>query len=259
MDQTKSHLAAHGVEPRDHDLQPNIPRNRSGDLPPDIAKIAEDEGDAPEFDLYINRPKPPLLVVLTGPSGVGKDATLQAMAAKGIPFHYVVTVTTRAIRPDEIEGVHYFFKTREEYETMLQNNELLEHSPVYGNYYGVPRSEVVDYLRRGEDVIMKPDVLGACKMRALEPDAIYIFLAPPSMQSLASRLYHRKTEDPRELAHRLQLARAEMHDLSDFDYVVVNKSDALDETVHEIEAIIQAEKCRVHPRKIRLAEQETGK
>src|SRR5690348_14658805 len=123
MDQTKSHRAAPGVEPRNPGLKPKIPASQPGDLPPDIAKIAEDEGDAPEFDLYINRPKPPLLVVLTGPSGVGKDATLQAMAAKGIPFHYVVTVTTRAIRSGEIEGVHYFFKTREEYETMLQNNE----------------------------------------------------------------------------------------------------------------------------------------
>jgi guanylate kinase len=257
MDKTNPHSIASNFQPETDDPQVANRDEKAKDLPPDIARIALDEGDAPEFDLYINRPKPPLLVVLTGPSGVGKDAALQAMAAKGIPFHYVVTVTTRGIRPGEIEGVHYFFKTREEYEEMLINNQLLEHSPVYGNYYGVPRSEVVDYLRHGEDVIMKPDVLGARKMRALEPDAVYIFLAPPSMQALASRLYHRKTEDPQELANRLKLARAEMQDVSDFDYVVVNKSQALDETVAQIEAIIHAEKCRVHPRKIRLAGNET--
>ncbi|HST05250.1 MAG TPA: guanylate kinase [Chloroflexia bacterium] len=257
MDKTNPHSIASNFQPEKDDAQVANRDEKAKDLPPDIARIALDEGDAPEFDLYINRPKPPLLVVLTGPSGVGKDAALQAMAAKGIPFHYVVTVTTRGIRSGEIEGVHYFFKTREEYEEMLIKNQLLEHSPVYGNYYGVPRSEVVDYLRRGEDVIMKPDVLGARKMRALEPDAVYIFLAPPSMQALASRLYHRKTEDPQELANRLKLARAEMQDVSDFDYVVVNKSQALDETVAQIEAIILAEKCRVHPRKIRLAGNET--
>ncbi|MEO5951751.1 MAG: guanylate kinase [Chloroflexia bacterium] len=227
--------------------------NTIEELPPDIQEIVEAEEDAPEFDKYINRPTPPLLVVMTGPSGVGKDVTLQAMAARGIPFCYVVTVTTREIREGEIEGVHYFFKTREEYKRMLENGELLENAEVYGNFYGIPKSEVVGPLKRGEDVIMKPDVQGARKMRQLEPDAVYIFLAPPSMKVLASRLYHRKTEDPQELVRRLTVAREEMHDLRDFDYVVVNRSNELDETVDEIEAIIKAEKCRVHPRRIKMA------
>jgi guanylate kinase len=227
----------------------------AGDLPPEIQGIIAAEGEAPEFDKYINRPLPALLVVLTGPSGVGKDVTLQRMKELGAPFHYVVTVTTREIRPGEIDGVHYHFRTREEYERMLENDELLENAKVYGNYYGIPRSQVVDNLRNGVDVIMKPDVQGARKMRQLEPDAVYIFLAPPSMEDLASRLYHRKTEDPQELSHRLKLAGEEMHDLSDFDYVVVNKNNELDETVEAIQMIIQAEKRRVHPRRIRLAEQ----
>ena len=228
--------------------------NQPDALPPDIQKIVDEAEDAPEFDEYINRPKPPLLVVLTGPSGVGKDVTLQAMEAKGIPFHYVITVTTRERRDGEIDGLHYFFKTRQEYERMKAKGELLEHAEVYGNGYGIPKSEVVEPLKRGEDVIMKPDVQGARTMREKEPDAIYIFLAPPSMKVLASRLYHRKTEDPQELTRRLKLAREEMHDLSDFDYVVVNRSNELDETVEEIEAIIKAEKSRVYPRRIRLAE-----
>jgi guanylate kinase len=228
--------------------------SQANELPPDVQRIVDEADDAPEFDKYINRPTPPILVVLTGPSGVGKDVTLQAMEAQGIPFHYVVTVTTRDKRDGEIDGVHYFFKTRHEYEEMKADGALLEHAEVYGNGYGIPKSEVIEPLRSGVDVIMKPDVQGARKMRELEPDAVYIFLAPPSMKVLAERLYHRKTEDPQELARRLKLARAEMHDLSDFDYVVVNRSNELDETVEEIEAIIKAEKSRVHPRKIRLAE-----
>lgn len=226
----------------------------AGDLPLFVADIVAGEGDVPEFARYVNRSAPALLVVLTGPSGVGKDVTLQRMEQLGLKFHYVITVTTRERRDGEIDGVHYFFKTRLEYKQMLENGELLENAEVYGNYYGIPRSQVVEPLRRGIDVIMKPDVQGARKMRELEPEAIYIFLAPPSMEDLAYRLYHRKTEDPQELARRLKVAREEMHDLSDFDYVVVNRNNELDETVEEIEAIIEAEKCRVHPRKIRLAE-----
>jgi guanylate kinase len=178
------------------------------------------------------------------------------MKERGIPFHYVVTATTRARRPGEVEGLHYRFKTRAEFERMKQNNQLIEHAEVYGNYYGIPRDEVVGPLKRGKDVIMKPDVQGARTMRTIEPEAVYIFLAPPSMEDLASRLYHRKTEDPQELARRLSVAREEMHALSDFDYVVVNKNGELDDTVDAIEAIIQAEKYRVTPRRLRLLEQE---
>jgi guanylate kinase len=226
------------------------------DVPPFVAEIVAEAGDEPAFTQYVNRPAPALLVVLTGPSGVGKDVTIQRMRELGLKFHYVVTVTTREQRQGEEEGVHYFFRTREEYERMRENNELLEDAKVYNNYYGIPRSQVVDPLRRGEDVIMKPDVQGARTMREKEPDAIYIFLAPPSMEDLASRLYHRKTEDPQELSRRLKVARDEMHALSDFDYVVVNRNNELDETVEEIQAIIEAEKCRVHPRRIRLAEEK---
>jgi guanylate kinase len=235
-----------------------VGENRSGeaDVPPFVAEIVAEAGDEPAFTQYVNRPAPALLVVLTGPSGVGKDVTIQRMRELGLKFHYVVTVTTREQRQGEEEGVHYFFRTREEYERMRENNELLEDAKVYNNYYGIPRSQVVDPLRRGEDVIMKPDVQGARTMREKEPDAIYIFLAPPSMEDLASRLYHRKTEDPQELSRRLKVARDEMHALSDFDYVVVNRNNELDETVEEIQAIIEAEKCRVHPRRIRLAEEK---
>lgn len=209
----------------------------------------------PEFAKYIERRPPPLLFVLTGPSGVGKDVTLKRMKELGMPFHKVVTVTTREQRPGEVEGVDYQFVSKEEYKRLLDNNELLEHAEVYGNSYGIPRSQVVEPLRRGEDVVMKPDVQGASKMRELEPEAVFIFLAPPSMEEQVRRLFYRKTEDPQELATRLNVARQEMHELTHFDYLVVNRSNKLDETVHTIEAIMLAEKCRVQPRKIRMVEE----
>ena len=220
-----------------------------------LADLVAAEGKVPEIEEFIERPKPALLVVLTGPSGVGKDVTLQRMRALEVPFHYVVTVTTRAIRPDEKHGKHYFFVTREEYEEMLKKDELLEHAEVYGNYYGVPRSQVIEPLKRGIDVIMKPDVQGAATIRKLEPEAVFIFLAPPSMDELAIRLYHRKTEDRQELARRLAVARQEMEALKDFDYVVVNHHKKLDETVEAIQAIIKAEKSRVHTRHIRMLDE----
>jgi len=220
----------------------------------DLAAIVARSGPAPEIDEYIRRRQPALLVVLTGPSGVGKDVTLRRMEELGVPFHYAVTVTTRKQRPGEENGRDYFFVTDEEYDRLLETDELLEDATIYGNRYGIPRSQVVTPLRRGKDVIIKPDVQGARKLRELEPEAVFIFLAAPSMEEQARRLYYRKTEDPQELAARLEVARQEMHELTHFDYLVVNHSNMLDDTVHTIEAILQAEKSRVHPRRIRLAE-----
>jgi guanylate kinase len=251
MDINDPQLSTNNPKPK----RPDGTRNpESEGLPPEIREIIKSQGDVPEIARYVNRPEPSLLVVLTGPSGVGKDVTLQRMKEKGLNFHYVITVTTRERRPSEKDGVHYFFKTRQEYERMKDSGELLENAEVYGNYYGIPRNQVVDKLREGMDVIMKPDVQGARHIREqVGSGAVYIFLAPPSMEVLASRLYHRKTEDPQELSQRLSIAREEMHDLSDFDYVVVNRDNELDETVEEIEAIIRAEKNRVHPRKVQFA------
>lgn len=226
-------------------------------LPETLERLVAAQGPSAEIELYIDRPTPALLVVLTGPSGVGKDVTLGRMRERGVPFHYVVTVTTRERRAGEIDGVHYRFVSREVYEEMLERDELLENAKVYGNYYGVPKSEVIDPLRRGEDVIMKPDVQGADKIRELEPEAIFIFLAPPSMEELAKRLFYRKTEDPDELRTRLAFARQEMQALKDFDYVVVNHHKRLDETVDAINTIIRAEKHKVHPCRIRLTELDT--
>jgi guanylate kinase len=172
------------------------------------------------------------------------------MKEMGLPFHYVVTVTTRAQRYDEVEGVDYFFATRPQFEEMIQKGELLEWAKVYGNYYGVPRQQVKEALAQGRDVIAKVDVQGASTIKGLVPQAIGIFLAPPSMEELRERLRQRKTEQGGELALRLKRAREEMESLPSFDYVVVN--DDLDRAVAQIQAIIVAEKCRVVPRWARL-------
>ena len=210
------------------------------------------DSDVPEMTVYVLRPPPPLLVVLSGPSGVGKDVTLTHMRERGYPFHYAVTATTRLRRPTEVDGQDYHFKTVDEFEWMLRNDALIESAAVYGNYYGIPKSEVTEYLAQGEDVIVKPDVQGAATIKRQMPEAVSIFLAPPSLAEQADRLRRRKTEDPAALALRLRIAGEEMHALATFDYVVVNHTGKLDQTVQQIIAILTAEKCRVHPRRIPL-------
>ncbi len=194
----------------------------------------------------------PLLIVLSGPSGVGKDAVLQRMKERGIALFYAVTATTRPRREGEIDGVHYRFVSPEEFERMKTQGELLEHACVYGNYYGVPKRPVAEALAEGRDVLVKVDVQGAATIRRSYPEALFIFLAPPSMAELAHRLRTRKTESPSAFMMRLMTAREEMKKLELFDYVVINYQDRVDEAVDKILAIIAAEKCRVKPRKVNL-------
>ena len=196
--------------------------------------------------------KSPLLIVLSGPSGVGKDAVLYRLKKSGYPLYYVVTVTTRPRRDNEQDMVDYHFISTDEYRNMLAGKELLESASVYGNWYGVPRAVVKEALDRGEDVIIKIDIQGAAAIKGIVPEAVFIFLAPPSMEELTTRLTRRLTESPADLALRLETAREEMSQLSHFDYVVVNQDGGLDQTVSSIQAIITAEKCRVSPRQIAL-------
>ena len=208
--------------------------------------------DVPEMALYVRRPAPPLVMVLSGPSGVGKDVAIEQIRERGYPFYYTVTYTTRAQRPGEIDGVHYNFVTLAQYQALLAQNAFLEHAEVYGHCYAVPRREVHDALAAGQDVIIKADVQGARTLKQKVPTAIFVFLAPPSMEEQAERLRRRKTEDAAAQAARLRIAREEMRALPLFDYVVVNRTGRLKETVSEILAIFQAEKCRVQPRSIYL-------
>jgi guanylate kinase len=208
--------------------------------------------NGPDRGGFRTGPKGPLLIVLSGPSGVGKDTVLYRLKESGYPLYYVVTVTTRLRRDNEQDMVDYHFISTDEYRNMLARSELLESASVYGNWYGVPRTAVKEALDRGEDVIIKIDIQGAAAIREIVPEAVFIFLAPPSMEELITRLTRRLTESSDDLALRLETAREEMKQLSRFDYVVVNQDGGLDQAVSSIQAIITAEKCRVSPRRIKL-------
>ncbi len=193
-----------------------------------------------------------LLIVLSGPSGVGKDAVLTRMKELGYPLEYITTVTTRPQRANESDNVNYHFISMERFQEMISRNELLEWANVYGSWYGVPKEAVKQALDKGQDVIVKVDVQGAATIKKILPQAVFIFLIPPSREELTIRLKQRHTESAFNLALRLKTAEEEIKQLPLFDYIVLNKRDEIDLAVSDIKAIITAEKCRVIPRQIVL-------
>ncbi|MHB1415847.1 MAG: guanylate kinase [Chloroflexota bacterium] len=193
-----------------------------------------------------------LLIVLSGPSGVGKDTVIVRLKEKHVSLHYTVTVTTRAKRCGEVHGVNYFFVTPDEFARLRREGELLESAVVHGNNYGTPRGQVREALAAGKDVLLKVDVQGAAQIKERVPDAVFIFLAPPSLNELFERLKARGTESEPELTLRFGNAHREMADLGRYDYVVVNHRDCLDETVEKVASIITAEHCRVKPRHVEV-------
>ena len=202
-------------------------------------------------DFKIIEPEP-LLIVLSGPSGVGKDSVLNRMKERGLPFHFVVTATTRPMRTNEINGHDYFFVSSDEFARMIEANELLEYAIVYNDYKGIPKQQVRDALASRKDVIMRIDVQGAATIRKLVPAAILIFLTTESEEDMVQRLLARQTESPEGLKLRIATARQELKRASEFDYAVVNKQACLDETVNDISAIINAEHHKVNQRKVSL-------
>jgi guanylate kinase len=202
-------------------------------------------------ELY-NLERVPLLVVISGPSGVGKDVLIQLMKEQDWPFHFVVTATTRPQRPDEINGVNYHFVSVSQFEAMIDRGELLEYARVYGDYKGVPKQQVRDALATGQDVVMRLDVQGAATVQQLAPGAVLIFLTASSEEELICRLKARRTESPEQLKIRIDTARQEMERLSEFDYVVINREGKLDQAVRQVLSIIKAEHCRTHPRRVTL-------
>jgi len=202
--------------------------------------------------LLDGKPAQPLLVVLSGPSGVGKDSILMRMRDIGFPFHFVVTATSRAMRPGERDGYDYHFVGKERFEEMIAHEELLEWAEVYGHYKGIPKSEVRQALQSGRDVILRIDVQGAATIKRLAPAAVFIFVAPGSFDELRYRLQLRRTESLDQMERRLEMAQREMDALDQFDYVVINREDHLDDAVGQIRAIIVAEKQRVLPRRVIL-------
>jgi guanylate kinase len=191
-----------------------------------------------------------LLIVLSGPSGVGKDSVIACLKSCSFPIHYTVTVTTRAPRPGEVNGVDYFFAEGAEFDRMAERGDLLESAVVHGYRYGTPREQVRQALGAGRDVLLKIDVQGAAQVRRKAPEAVFIFLAPATLVELVERLRARATESGPDLERRLLDIQDEMDDLPHYDYVVVNRRDRLEDTVEQVKAIITAEHCRVQRRHI---------
>ncbi len=203
----------------------------------------------PEFNVH--NPLP-LLIVISGPSGAGKDTVMQRMQERGLPFHFVVTATTRPKRETETHGKDYFFVSKDEFARMIDEDELIEHAIVYGDYKGIPKQQVREALASGKDVVMRVDVQGAESVRKMAPEALLIFISTDSEAELVHRLETRKTETADSLAIRIATARKELKRVEAFDYVIINRDFQLDVTVDSIRSIIDAEHHRVNPRKVSL-------
>lgn len=210
----------------------------------------EERGDAFIADLRARRR--PRLFVISGPSGVGKDTVIERLRDLFPDIHFAVTATTRARRPGEIDGIHYYFLDGETFRTREADGEFIETATVYQHRYGVPRTPVRHALARGQDVIVKVDVQGAGSIRALAPKATFIFLAPESMTELLRRLRSRKTEDPDVLMTRFGAASRELLRAREFDYVVFNEMERLTSALDQISAIVYAERARAEQPEIAI-------
>jgi len=193
-----------------------------------------------------------LLMIISGPSGVGKDALVQRMKELGCPFSFVVTATDRPPRPGEVHGQDYYFFSTAEFERMIAEGEMLEHARVYGQHKGIPRAHVRQALDSGQDVMMRLDIQGARTVKSLLPMAITVFVLPESEEELLARLRKRRTESEEALEERLAMVREEFQRIPEFDYAVVNRHCLLDRAVEDVMAILRAEHCRTKPRRVSL-------
>jgi guanylate kinase len=201
------------------------------------------------FDLY--HPKP-LLLIISGPSGVGKDTVVQTVQQREPDLKFVVTVTSRPMREGEKEGVDYHFVSGEEFERMIANNEFIEHALVYDQYKGVLRKPFEDAFALGKDVIMRLDVQGAEYMRTLFPEAVLIFLIPESKESWLQRLHERRGDSKQSLEVRIKECEEEFSRIPEFDYIVVNPQGQLDKAVNAVISIIEAEHRRIPHREVNI-------
>ena len=194
----------------------------------------------------------PLLIVIAGPSGVGKDSVLNELKKRQSPLSFVVTATTRPMRPGEVNGVDYIFVSNDEFAEMIENDDLIEYAVVYNDFKGIPKQQVRTALASGNDVIMRLDVQGAETIRKLAPEAVLVFLTVQNEQDMVGRLTARRTEKADDLKLRIATARQELKRINQFDYLVVNKEGQLDLAVDAILAIIKAEHHRIPHRKVSL-------
>jgi len=186
----------------------------------------------------------PLLVVLSGPSGAGKDAVLDELARRGQAFHRVVTCTTRPPRATERHGIDYYFVTDTEFDALIKSGGLLEHAVVYGHRSGVPKQQVLDELGAGVDVYVRTDVQGAASIKQAMPEAVRVFIAPSSIEEIEERIRARGSDDEERIQRRLATARSEMARSGEFEYVIVNEAGKLDATVDRLIEILDAERVR---------------
>ncbi|XP_061992198.1 guanylate kinase 3, chloroplastic [Rosa rugosa] len=192
----------------------------------------------------------PLIIVISGPSGVGKDAVIKKLRDVNPNLHFVVTATSRPIRPGEVHGKDYYFVSKEEFLSMVHKDELLEYALVYGDYKGIPKQQIRDYMGKGHDIVLRVDIQGAQTLRRILGDsAVFIFLMAESEAKLVERLVDRKTETKESLLVRIATAREEVKHVKSFDYVVVNAEGRLDNAVQLVQSIICAEKAKVHQRR----------
>ena len=195
-----------------------------------------------------------MLVIISGPSGVGKDTIIDALRLRPHEpeYHYVVTCTTRAPRPGEVDGVSYHFIDRARFERLEADGALLEANQVHDNWYGTPRAEVRRALAAGRDVILKIDVQGAQQVKERVEEALLVFIVPPSLETLFERLRARATETADELELRQRNAAIELARQEDYDYVVTNETGQVERTAARIDAIIEAERLRHPSRRVRI-------
>ncbi len=191
------------------------------------------------------KPRPrPLLVVLSGPSGAGKDAVLDELGRRGYPFHRVITATTRPPRVNERHGVDYYFHTDREFDSLISHGGLLEHAVVYGHRSGVPKRQVLDRLAGGVDVFVRTDVQGAAAIKEAMPDAVRIFIAPASIDEIEDRIRARNSDDEERIRRRIDTARSEMARSGEFEHVIVNEPGKLEETVDRLVSILEDERAK---------------
>lgn len=199
-----------------------------------------------------DRPSHPLLIVISGPSGVGKDTVVQGLLNQSENFHFVVTATSRPPRKGEVDGIDYFFVTETKFESMIEENELLEYAWVHDNYKGVPKQQIRDALNSGKDVLMRVDPQGAATLKEIIPSALFIFLMAESEEAMMKRLQRRRSETPEKIELRLEIARQELQRIREFDYCVINREGTLEETIQQIKHIIEASRHRAEQEAITL-------
>ncbi|XP_076952275.1 guanylate kinase 3, chloroplastic-like [Bidens hawaiensis] len=193
----------------------------------------------------------PLVIVISGPSGVGKDCLIKCLREVRSNIHFVVTATSRPMRPGEVHGKDYYFVTKDEFLKMVEDDELLEYALVYGDYKGIPKQQIRDYMAKGYDIVLRVDIQGASTLRKILGDsAVFVFLVAESESELVMRLIDRKTESKESLLVRVATAREELKQMKNFDYVVVNAEGKLESCVKMVESIIDAEKAKVVQRRV---------